>query len=136
MKTIITTILLSVLTLAAFTQSKEQQIIDLLRSNGFSVSTTQSVRLAQGEGGYYWKTFYSGNNYFIVAFSEDSDVNDIDLYLYDSDGTLLIEDKDTKPVAVLDFNVHKQKDLKVVIKNYNSDLTSYEYPCKFIIFYK
>ena len=114
----------------------ERELVQKMKAEGYSVSTIQYADLYAGSSARYWKTFYSGSKYIIVAFPEESGVNDIDVYLYDDDGSLLTQDTDASPFAVLEYAPYTTRNMKVVIKNYGSNSQSYDYRCKFIIFYK
>lgn len=135
-KTIITlAVLLSTIT-AAISQNTGREIKAYLRQEGFSISTEQYANLSEGETARYFKNFYSGTDYAIIAYSEESGVQDIDVYLYDDDGSLIVKDTDTKDIAIITYSPYVTRQMKVVIKNYNSTSSYHEYDCKFIIAYK
>lgn len=56
----------------------------------------------------------------IVAFTEDHDVQDMDVMLCETDGTLYYQDADSSVVAVLRFALLITRRMKVVFKNYSS----------------
>lgn len=92
--------------------------------------------LSEGEKFYSYKTFHPGNDYIIVAFSEDSDVQDIDVYLCLTDGTIYKEDTDTESTAVLTFSPAYEITMKTYVKNYSSDDPGYSSRCWVVIGYK
>jgi len=107
----------------------------LLKEKGYSISKELFSDLAEGETAYYTKTFYAGTNYAIIAYSEEYGVSDIDIYLYDDDGSVLVKDTDSDQSALVEYSPYVSREMKVVIKNYNSESSVKEYDCRFIIAY-
>jgi hypothetical protein len=69
------------------------EILAILRSKGYDdISEERYAYLKEGEDAQHWRTFYAGVSYAIVAYTEDAGVRDIDVYLYDTDGTVLVKD--------------------------------------------
>lgn len=135
----ITKILFSILLLFYIThtveaQSNIQELKYMMRNKGYSISSEQYQYLERGETARYTKTFYAGTEYVIVAYSESSGVYDIDLTLYDDDGSVLTKDTDTSSTAIIQYLPRFTRNMRVVMKNYNSGSRSYQ--CEFIIFYK
>jgi len=85
---------------------------------------------------YYYKTFYAGLTYGILAFSDDGDVQDVDIYTYYSDGTLFMKDTSNANYAALDFVCYSNTTLKIVIKNYKTNTPDYPSVCRFFVAYK
>ncbi len=70
-------------------KAEEKDLKALMKDLGYSWSETGSTKLRKGESEYYYRTFYSGNEYAILTFSEDKRVYDVDLLLYDEEGSLI-----------------------------------------------
>src|SRR3569833_128362 len=96
--------------------SEYRQVLALLKDKGYSISTEQVADLKQGETAYHFKTFYKNLDYVIVAMSDDDDVTDVDVYLYEEDGDEYTKDTDTKNVAEVKLSRLVTRDMKVVIK--------------------
>jgi len=116
--------------------SEYRQVLALLKDKGYSISTEQVADLKQGETAYHFKTFYKNLDYVIVAMSDDDDVSDVDVYLYEEDGDEYTKDTDTKNVAVVKMSPLVTRDMKVVIKNYASSSPNYASKCRFVVAYK
>jgi hypothetical protein len=127
---------LTTLSLQSFSQSLYNYAKSYLRENGYTISADQQADLAQGETAGHVKTFYSGNRYMIIALSDDSDVSDVDVFLYYTNGTLDSKDADTEKIAVLTFEPSYTRDMRVVVKNYASSTPRYKSKCRIIIGYK
>ena len=113
-----------------------KEAIALLKDKGYSISTEQYAYLKEGETAYNLKTFYANLDYVVVAMSDDDNVNDVDIYLYDDDGSEYAKDADSKSVAVLTVSPLVTRDMKVVIKNYSSSTPGTTSKCRFVIAYK
>ncbi|MDR2495655.1 MAG: hypothetical protein LBD21_00785 [Tannerellaceae bacterium] len=108
----------------------------LIINNGYKIASEQYADLAQGESATYTKEFYKGNEYIIIGMSDDSDVNDVDIYLKSTDGEEYTKDADSSDVAVVRFEPSFSRSMRVVIKNYDSDTPTYESRCRILIGYK
>ncbi len=107
-----------------------------LEQNGYTISKEIYADLKEGGSAYHWKTFYSGTSYVIIAYSEDYGVQDIDIYLYDNDGkSLLVRDTERDLFAIVTYEPYVTREMKVVIKNFDSVSSYRKYNCKFIIAY-
>ncbi len=107
-----------------------------LRKEGYSISTEQYAYLSKGGKAGHTKKFYDGTDYAIIAYSEESGVKDIDIYLYDEDGSLLVKDTDSKKIAIVTYSPYTTREMRAVIKNYDCSSSTKKYDCKFIIAYK
>ena len=120
-----------------FAQKRDEKDLKaLMKDLGYSWSETESKRLREGESVYYWRTFYSGNEYAIVAFTEDKRVYDIDLLLYDKEGSLIDKSISGKNFEKIEFYPTEAVQVKIVLSNYQCSDELIEYKCKFMIFYK
>lgn len=117
--------------------ARYRQALQKLESMGYTISKEMMVNISEGQTGYSYKTFYEGLTYIIYAMSEDGDVQDIDVYVYDtSDDGILKRDTEADDIAVVSFTPGRDIEGKVVIKNYKSDDPKYESKCRYIIAYK
>ena len=117
-------------------KGEEKELKSLMKDLGYSWSETGSAKLRKGESEYYWRTFYSGNEYAILTFSEDKRVYDVDLLLYDEKGSLLDKSISGKGFEKIEFTPTEAKQIKIVLNNYDCSPELVEYKCKFMIFYK
>lgn len=118
--------------------ARYDQVVELIKSKGYSLSVNQGdgyVDLKQGEVGYVWKEFYAGDDYMIVAFSDDGDVKDMDLFIEDEDGDVITKDDDASSVAAVTYTPSKNRKLKVRYKNTRSGTPNYESRCRLLIAY-
>lgn len=137
MKKIVLTLSLILSFACLFAQkAEEKELKNLMKDLGYSWSETKTVALTEGEGAYYWRTFYTGNEYAILAFSEKSEVLDIDIYLYDENGDLIDNSESSEDFEIIEYDPSGSGQVKVVIKNYDSTTASTEFKCKFMVFYK
>ncbi len=113
-----------------------QELKVLLRLDGWTISTEQYAYLKQGESAYFYKTFQNALDYIIVGISDDNDVTDIDLHLYNSDGSEY--DKDDTPDAAAEIWVspYYTGQLRLTIKNAGSNTPHYASKCRFVIAYR
>ena len=137
MKNIYLPIVMVLIASTVFAQkTEEKEIKSLMKDLGYSWSETRSVKLMEGQSEYYWRSFFSGNEYAVLAFSEDDNVHDIDIYLYNEEGSLIYQSKASENFDIIEFSPDMAGQVKVVIKNYDSLMTDEEYKCKFMMFYK
>jgi hypothetical protein len=137
MKKIFISITLILSLASVFAQrAEEKEFKTLMKDLGYSWSETKSVALSEGESEYYWRSFFTGNEYAILTFSEESEVQDVDLYLYDDAGSLLKQSTSNGNFEIIEYSPLASIQVKVVIKNYDSTLESTKFKCKFMIFYK
>ncbi|MCU0392189.1 MAG: hypothetical protein MUE81_13810 [Thermoflexibacter sp.] len=112
------------------------QYLKIITDKGWSVGDQMKVNLSQGHTGYDYRTFYAGLRYIIVASSDDGSVSDVDLYLYEADGTTLVRrDTDTSKLAVIEFTPATTRRLQIVIKNHASATPNFESTHRFIVAY-
>jgi len=117
-------------------RAEEKEMKSLMQDLGYSWSETKSLKLVEGQSEYYWRTLYEGNEYAILAFSDDEGLYDIDIYLYNEEGSLIDQSKASENFDILEFTPDTSGLVKVVLKNYDALSTVDEYKCKFMIFYK
>lgn len=105
------------------------------KANGYNIGTEQYGTASQGNTVYSWLDFNPGD-YMILALSDDSDVKDVDIFVYDEYGNLVIKDADDSPVAAVAFHCDYYKRYKVVMKNYKSNDPNYASILRFYVAYK
>lgn len=111
-----------------------QERIKNLKNLGYAICDEYNVKIEQGETGFAWRTFESDVSYRVVGFSDDADVTDVDLYLYDDDGELYKKDDDNEDIAIVEFQPWSStRKMKVVIKNVSSRTPNDESYCYFLI---
>ncbi len=101
-------------------QMSRAEVIELIESEGYKISHEDYAFLEEGEYEITYKTFHTGTDYAIIAYSEDSEVFDIHLKLYSPNGTLLKSDTAPDPEAVIEYSPNSEKECKIVYKNYAS----------------
>ena len=112
------------------------EIIAILKSNGWSISEERYGDARQSNTIASNKMFYASTQYLIYAFSEDDDVRDVDISLFESDGNLYASDASSSPTASLKFTTYVTREMKVVVKNYRSLSPGYASRLKFVIAYR
>jgi len=136
-KTLLLIALIASSSMLASAQTAYQKARNKIEEMGYTISKEMEVNISEGQTGYSYKTFYEGLTYIIYAMSEDNDVSDIDVYVYDtSDNEVLKRDTENDDIAVISFTPNREIEGKVVIKNYKSSDPNYESRCRYIIAYK
>jgi hypothetical protein len=107
-----------------------------LRSQGYAIVDEYYSDLKQGETTYKYRSFSKDGRYVVFAMSEDTDVEDIDLYVYESNGEEYVQDNTVKRMAAVDINPLVTRELKMVVKNYKSRTPNYASRCRFLVAYK
>jgi hypothetical protein len=112
-----------------------KEVISMLKADGYNISNEYYATLKEGETAYNFKTFYGYTNYIIVAISNDLNVSDLDLYVYNN-GSLYAKDDKSDEIAVTHIYTYVSKYMKVVVKNAASDTPEDESTCRFVVAYK
>lgn len=136
MKKLLLSLFIVGLATVAFSQSVESEVQQIMEDEGYTLSISKYAYLSEGETYSHWKTFYEGNDYIIVCFPEDDGVDDADLYLYDDDGSLYDKATTDDNVEVIEFTCYTTREMKIMIKNYDSYSSYSSYEIKFMVFYK
>src|SRR5215469_16269721 len=105
-KHFINLVIVLVIPVITFSQScKYYDYLQTLIDQGYTISKNMGETksdLKQGETtSPLYHSFTGGDDYIIVASSDDGDVTDVDAYLYDTDGTLVRRDSDNDPIAII-----------------------------------
>ncbi len=120
-----------------FSQANVQQEIKAyMKDKGWNHGDTYYAYLSEGEQTYKWRTFYEDCEYAIFAFSTENGVKDIDIYLYDNDGTLLTKSASSDEWESITYNPYSTRRMKMVVKNYDSYSSSREYKVYYMVFFK
>lgn len=134
MKPFILTLLTAFCLCSSFTDANRYyRVKQALEDQGYTISKDIYGDIAQGETVYYWKTFYANNTYAIYGFSEDDNVNDLDLEVQYDDGTTYVSDSKSDALPVVVFTPGYTRTMKVILKNYDSDTPYDESRCEFFI---
>lgn len=112
------------------------QITSALKAENYLIVENRYANLKQGEISYQFRTILQGLSYIFIAYSEDIDVRDIDVYLYDSDGSVLKSDTKVINLAAVAITPSYSREIKIVMKNYKSFTPNYASLCRYIIAYK
>lgn len=124
---------------SAFAQSyyEKDNLIRLMDAAGYDVSSDEyETYLAKDDYDSFWKTFYSGNDYIIVAFPEEEGVYDLDIYLIDEYGNEIDKGTTENLMEILTYSGTSDQRLKVKIKNYDSYSSSSRYKVHILVFWK
>lgn len=135
MKKLLFILTLLVVSLTTFSQTNYETYKNYCRSYGWNIGNEQYANLTQGNSAYTYMNFTSGSTYKIVACSNDTDVTDVDVYVYLSDGTLFMKDTDSSALAIVTFNCNYSQQVKIVIKNYASRTPLYASTIRYFIAY-
>jgi len=104
--------------------------------HGYTINQDKYGYIVKGDYIYESYTFYAGTTYLIYAMSEDDDVTDVDIYLYNTNGSIYIKDSTKDSDAAVVFTPDYNIVLKVVVKNYISYDPYNKSLCRFFIGYK
>jgi len=121
---------------AATAQTNYETYKKTLEDQGYTIAEDKYCDLSEGQTCKTTHTFYHGNDYKVVAFSNDGNVTDIDVYLYDSDGDQVDKDVDATDLAVVNFSPAKSGEYKIVWKNYASNTPKTESRVRCFVVYK
>jgi hypothetical protein len=83
---------------------------------------------------WLYRTFYAGHQYKVVAYSDDEDVQDVDLLACKTDGAEYLADQSDGQSATLTFTPLHTVYLKIKMTNYLSDDPNYASRCHYLIF--
>jgi len=136
-KLLITCVLMATVSMAATAQTNYETYKRTLENNGYTIAYDGYCDLSEGQTCKAFHTFYKGNDYKVVAFSNDGDVTDIDVYLYEKNGDDQIDkDADATDLAVVNFSPSYTRECKIVWKNYASNSPKTESRVRCFICYK
>lgn len=139
MKKIILTCMIVLAGLTAFSQSKEQTRVEkFMKERGWTqTDVNRWADLKQGGYTTWWnRSFYAALEYAVIAFSDDPDVEDVDVEVRDLDDNKIAADNDTDDWGIATFKLDEGQTLKIRMTNYKSETPTYASRCRFMIFYK
>ncbi len=89
-----------------------------------------------GSTSWWYRTFRSDREYAVVAFSEDGDVDDVDLEIQTGSGYAFKRDVLIDALPIVTFSVGYDRQLRIKMTNYSSSTPNYASKCYFMIFYR
>jgi len=104
----------------ASAQSLETELRALLRSEGYTIEHEEVMILEEDGSESIDFRVEGGYEYIFIVYTEDVEVNDLDIYLRDDDGSLLAEDEDVDRAAVVEYSPYVSRYMTVTVKNYDS----------------
>lgn len=136
MKKFFLMLVLLISSLTMFSQTTDYDYYkNYYRNAGWNIGLEQYGTATQGSTVYSYVNFYSGYNYKVIAMSNDRDVTDVDIYIYQSDGTLFTKDADASRLAIVTFSCSLSQQVKIVVKNYASRTPNYASTLRFFVAY-
>jgi len=81
---------------------KGEHMSELMVESGFTVKTTRTGYLREGENESFSITLYSGNTYAFMGYG-DKHISDLDVKIYDEDWELVKEDKKSDEDTFIGF---------------------------------
>lgn len=109
------------------------ELLATFKRQGWTIVENKYCNIARGETCTFDHAFSSDLTYFICAFSCDRDVTDVDLYLYESDGTLYKKDITVGSTADFSFNPYTSRTMQVLAKNQASNTPNYNSPISILV---
>ena len=107
-----------------------------LEQFGFEIGLERQGNIKEGDSFSHIVEFGPDTEYAIIACSNDPDVRDIDIFVYDSAGKLVKKDEDTDSIPIVTLTVEWETNYKIVIKNYSSRTPYYDSLCRMAIGYR
>lgn len=105
----------------------------LLRESGYTIYDEKTYSLKKGQKASYTRQFYSSSEYVIVGLSDDGDVSDIDIKLYETSGELYKKDTATDAVPWVSFDPSVSRSMKIEVLNYDTSTPNYASPIRLIV---
>ena len=129
---------LLLVSLVGFSQSQRYyELKNYYRGLGYSIGNEKYQTCIQGASFYSYMNFSPSSEYVIVAMSDDSDVLDVDIFMYYSDGSLFMKDSDSSNLAIISFSCSSYVNNTIIyVKNYSSTTPNYASTLRFFIAYK
>ena len=108
-----------------------------LELGGYEIGDVYETSLEEGEQDYVSRLFHEGNEYVVVAVSENG-VRDLDISLVDLYGDVVAKDVDADDggAAILKTYTYSDKRLRINVKNYDSANGYSSYDTVIIVAYK
>jgi hypothetical protein len=104
--------------------------------DGYTLASDDYFTIQENEIKIRNRTFLSGNDYVIIVLPTEDGVNDLDLYMCDSYGNILLKDDDRENSAMINHSPSRYHDAVLKVKNQDSNRLSYGYDAHLLIFFK
>jgi|GEM_PF-2715481 hypothetical protein len=125
------------LAVAGSTSIYGQNLIEVfsnqLQNEGYKIEKIVTARLLEKSSITYGYNFDKGKTYKMLAFSDNADVQDIDLFLKNNLGNTIKVDKHYHSHAALVFKPQQNGEFVVSALLYNSLSDMLKYPCTLIV---
>lgn len=126
------TLLCSSIANASFYTEAKQMALD----DGYTIVDEKYGDISEGGYIYDFRTMYAKLNYIIVAESQDADVEDVDIIVYNEDGVISHKDIDKDSIALINFTAGFTRTVKIEVINYKSKTPKYQSRCRYFVAYK
>jgi hypothetical protein len=101
---------------------------------GYTLTSDDYFTLQRGETAYKMRTCYDDSEYVVIAMPTETGVNDLDINVYDYDGSLYTKDTDSQARSMVRFSPSFDRTFKIEVKNYSSLRYNYGYDCRLLVF--
>lgn len=136
-RVILTITIWQLLAVTGSTSIYSQNLIEVfsnqLQNDGYKIEKIITSRLPEKSSLTYGYNFDKGKTYKILAFSDNADVHDIDLFLRNNLGNTIKVDKHYHSHAALVFKPQQNGEYIVSALLYNSLSDILKYPCTLIV---
>ncbi len=110
--------------------SAEDQLADVLSrtivicaalaGDDYNLAHIEVDRLSEGASYTFTRTLYSGNDYKIVGIGGQG-IEDLDIYVYNSDGELVGRDTQVDNIPIVKFHVNSTQTYRIKVKFYSAE---------------
>jgi hypothetical protein len=141
MRKIIVCLALAFMAIPSFAQTNSDEydkVVRYFKDKGWTQTADNRVAKLK-EGGYttWWsRSFYAALEYAGGGFSDDKDVEDIDIEVRTLDNGLISKDDASDTWAIATFTLKSQETLKIKMTNHKSETPDYASSCRYLIFYR
>jgi hypothetical protein len=128
-------LLLGLFQAPAFAQDLSEKIAAVklgMAAYGFTYSDIRYCEISKGNQCYFNRNFYGGVTYVIMAVGADG-LYDLDLFVYNSNGTRYSEDVTKGEYPAISFYQPYTGNLSIYAKNVHSYNSIYKYPIAILI---
>jgi hypothetical protein len=120
-----------------FSQSaKYYETMAWFKNHGFTIASDKYCDMKAGDYCDFTKQFSKGLEYQVYAFSDDDDVNDVDLFLYDYDGSFYSSDVTYGRSAEIDLTPLFTRTMTIRFKNANSNYPNYNSRIRVVVAFR
>jgi hypothetical protein len=107
-----------------------------MESEGYTLYSENDFTLTKGDSKYKSMTIRAGRTYVFMNVPTEDGFLDSDIYLRELDGALIKKDADGSPASIVQYYCPNTREVKVWVKNYDSNRSSYAYDTRLLVFYK